>query len=170
MKVTINMMDLAGVTYSWETIYTALLHNLIEISEVEIYAMRIMESNDYKENDFINNLVWGGMNKEEIKEFILNEHLVSDINSFEEYELMKIKYAILFYLKENYKDSREYLLRKIEEVYSDFGYPENMSDFIYYMPVCNNRVVNKEEAENNLILKFNKYMDKLKNMIIINKN
>ncbi|WP_394522827.1 DUF2247 family protein [Lacrimispora sp. JR3] len=162
MKVTLNMMSLSGVQYSWATIYTALINNLMENTEVEIYAIELMESDDYKENDFINNLAWGGLKKEEIISSIITEKLIPDLELFEEIELKKIRYAILFYLKEEYKNSKEYLLKKIAEVYADFNYPIEMNDFIYYMP--NDKAAtfnNQEDAENNLLSNFYQYLEDL---------
>ena len=41
-----------------------------------------------------------------------------------------LRYAILYSLDRE----DENLLEKIESVYSDFGYPQDMESFIYYMP------------------------------------
>ncbi len=161
MKVTLNMMRLSGVQYSWATIYTALINNLMENKEVELYATELMGADDYEENDFINDLAWGGLEKEEIISSIMIEKLIPDLELFEKFELKKIRYAILFHLKEEYKSSRECLLKKIEEVYADFNYPVEMSAFIYYMPNNEAAANNQEEAESNLISKFNQYLDDL---------
>lgn len=168
MKITLNMMDLADISYSWKTIYTALLHDFIEVSEVEKYAFKVIESINYEDNEFINDLVWGGKEKEEIVNNMLEEKLVTNVICFEEFELSKIKYTILFYLKNRYEGSNEELLRSIELVYADFGYPNDMSTFIYYMPTNDKIASTKEEREINMISKFNKYLIQLKNYIDIN--
>ncbi|MHC1748035.1 MAG: DUF2247 family protein [Cellulosilyticaceae bacterium] len=165
MKVTLNMMRLSGVQYSWTTIYTALINNLMENKEVEIYAVELMGADDYKDNDFINSLAWGDLKKEEIISSIITEELVPDLQVFEIIELKKIRYAILCYLKEEYKNSKERLLKKIAEVYSDFNYPIEMSNFIYYMP--NDKVAetnNQSAAEDNLISNFNQYLEDLQKL------
>ncbi len=155
-------MSLSGVQYSWATIYTALINNLMENTEVEIYAIELMGSDDYKENDFINNLAWGDLEKEEIISSIITEKLIPDLELFEEIELKKIRYAILYYLKEEYKNSKEYLLKKIAEVYADFNYPIEMSDFIYYMPNDKAAAINNQgDAENNLLSNFYQYLEDL---------
>lgn len=161
MKVTLNMMRLSGVQYSWATIYTALINNLMENTEVELYATELMGADDYEENDFINDLAWGDLEKEEIISSIMTEKLIPDLELFEKIELKKIRYAILCHLKEEYKSSREYLLKKLEEVYADFNYPVEMSAFIYYMPNNEAATNNQEEAEGNLISKFNQYLEDL---------
>lgn len=167
MKITLNMMDSAHIRYSWKTIYTALLHDFIEISEVEKYAFKVIGSDNYEGNEFINDLVWGGKEKAEIVNNMLEEKLVTNVTSFEESELSKIKYTILFYLKNRNEGSNEELLRSIEMVYADFNYPEDMSAFIYYMPTDDKKVSTKEEREISMISKFDKYLMQLKNDIEI---
>ncbi len=168
MKITLDMMDLADISYSWKTIYTALLYDFIEVSEVEKYAFKVIESDNYEDNEFINDLVWGGKEKEEIVHNMLEEKLVTNVICFEEFELSKIKYTILFYLKNRYEGSSEELLRSMELVYADFGYPNDMSAFIYYMPTNDKMASTKEEREINMISKFDKYLIQLKSDIEIN--
>lgn len=168
MKITLDMMELADIRYSWKTMYTALQHDFIEVSEVEKYAFKVIESDNYEDNEFINDLVWGGKDKAEIVNNMLEEKLVTNVECFEEFELSKIKYTFLFYLKNRYGGSNEALLRSIELVYADFGYPEDMSNFIYYMPTNDKMTSTKEEAEIRMISKFDKYLTHLKNYIEIN--
>ena len=78
---------------------------------------------------------------------MLETGLVKDVNLFEKNELSEIKYSILYYLKEQYIDSGEVLLRKLAEVYADFGYPEDMSDFIYYMPANDKKYLLKKKVK-----------------------
>lgn len=168
MKITLNMMELAKIRYSWKTIYTALLHDFIEVSEVEKYAFKVIESENYEDNEFINDLVWGGKEKVEIINNILEEKLVTNAECFEEFELSKIKYTFLFYLKNRYEGLNEELLRAIELVYADFGYPKDMSDFIYYMPSNDKMESTKEKNEIRMISKFDEYLMRLKKYIEIN--
>lgn len=167
MKITLNMMDLVGLGYSWNTIYTGLLYDFIGIDEVEKYAIKEMELQDYEDNEFVSELAWGEKEKTEIITIMLEGGLVRDGEIYEKHELNKIKYTILFYLRKQHDE--EDFLRKIEEVYADFGYPEDMSAFIYYMPVNDNLTLTKKERELDLILKFDEYLIKLKNEIETNK-
>ena len=75
MKITLNMMELASIKYSWKTIYTALQHDFIEVSEVEKYAFKVMESDSYEDNELVNDLVWGGKEKEDIVYNMLEEKI-----------------------------------------------------------------------------------------------
>ena len=163
MKITLDMMDSADVRYSWETVYTALSYDFAEVSEAEKYALKVMEADDYEDNEFITDLAWGGKGKEEITSGLLEEKLVTNVKSFEEIELEKIKYTMLFYLKYQNEDSNDRLLKAIEEVYADFGYPEEMSSFIYYMPV--NNKLGAAKGGMDLISEFNIYLKQLKDDI-----
>lgn len=167
MKITLNMMDTAGIMYSWKTIYIALLHDFMEICEAENYAIKKLESDIYesKEMELINDLIWGGKRKEEILYTMLETGLAKDVNLFEAHELNKLKYSILYYLKRQYIASDEVFLRKIAEVYADLGYPEEMSDFIYYMPIDDKEPSTKEECEKAMVSKFNGYLKELKQVI-----
>ncbi len=165
MKTTLDMMDAAGMKYSWETIYIALLSDLIEIDEIERYAVKVMESDDYEDNELINDLAWGGKRKEEIIKDMLETGLVKEANVSEKLELDKIKYSILFDIREQYGNCRERFLRKVAEAYADFGYPEDMSAFVYYMPTNDKEITTKKEGEIGMIQKFNEYLIELKNVV-----
>ena len=59
------------------------------------------------------------------------------------------------------------LLKIIEEVYSDFSYPEDMEDFIYYMPSkINTEIISIEENIRRMIESFNSFMNIEKNKLL----
>lgn len=68
----------------------------MEVTEVENYAIYLMQAHNDQYNEFINNLAWGKQEKEEIIRTILEEGLVKDTNSLNMYELNKIFNFILF--------------------------------------------------------------------------
>ena len=135
MKLTLDMMQSCGVTYSWNTIYIALTTNLMVVDELQEYAIEIMNHDNYTDNAFIKALAWGKLEKEEIVSFIEAEGYITSIESVRENELKKIKYAMLIWVKRNYQSSEEELIKKISEIYADFNFPEDMAGLIYYMPV-----------------------------------
>ena len=59
----------------------------------------------------------------------------------------KLKYVILNYLRSTTKDNNE-LLEKVEEVYADFNYPQDMDEFIAYMPAKGSVLMNSIEDNN----------------------
>ncbi|WP_279222166.1 DUF2247 family protein [Clostridium septicum] len=59
MTISINMLDKSGIDYDWRTLYVGISVNLIECNELTIYALKIMENNEYNDDEFINELAWG---------------------------------------------------------------------------------------------------------------
>jgi len=57
------------------------------------------------------------------------------------------------------------LLIKVEGVYADFEYPEDMQHFIYYMPSNNSEYSNREEAYINLLKKLKTFLQEEKIVI-----
>lgn len=153
MKIDIQMLDDSKVAYSWNTLYVGISSNLIECSELTNYALKLMSDDNYKDNDFINELSWGIENK--LKEEVLTEmrlscNLDNMIAESEEWELekQKLRYVLLDNLRHVTKDNEE-ILDKVEEVYADFGYPQDMESFIAYMPVKDNYDSSKHSREEN---------------------
>lgn len=125
MKLTLDMMQSCGVKYSWNTIYIALINNLMVVDELQNYAIEIMNNDDYVDNDFISELAWGDLEKGEILSSIETEGFISNGELVQDNELKKIKYALLIWLKKNCGNSEEELFKKIAEMYADFNYPED---------------------------------------------
>lgn len=153
MIISVNMLDKSGVDYDWRTLYVGISVNLVECNELTTYALKMMDDDKYEDDEFINELAWGiedNLNGEILTKMLLkfNFHmLIPESNSWE-LELEKLRYTILNYLRNTIKDDNE-LLRKIEEVYSDFNYPQDMEEFISYMPVKNDYNLSANSIEDN---------------------
>lgn len=157
MKVTVEMLEYANVKYSWSTIYVALRHKFIENDEVVNYAIKEMEKEEYKYNEFINDLIFEKLGNNEIIRRLREEKIINESLLRENDELLKIQYVMLLNLKERFIDSKERLFKEIAEVYADFDYPESMSRFIYYMP--SDELLNDEnEGKDKMMLNFNNYL------------
>lgn len=78
-----------------------------------------------------------------------------------EYEVRKWRYNILKKLLDK-KYSNEDLLQKIEEVYADFYYPDDMRNFIYYIPsgTFDPTKFSVEECRNRLVDIFYEFLKK----------
>ena len=168
MKITLNMLSDAGIEYSWNTIYIALLYDFIEVSEVKDYAIERISSEDYQYNEYINELAWGTTDKSLALKLILGGKLVKPTLPIKKLELEKIRYTILFALYDQYKEFYQVFLKQIEMVYADFGYPEDMSSFIYYMP---SNITTKEakspsnNTEENFMLNFSNLLKEINQRI-----
>ena len=149
MTISINMLDKSGINYDWRTLYVGISVNLIECSELTIYALKVMENNEYKDDEFINELAWGiedNLKGELLTKMLLkfNLDMLIPQSASWELEIRKLRYAILNYLNSTIDDANE-LLKKVEEVYADFNYPQEMEGFIAYMPVKDNVAANSIE-------------------------
>lgn len=159
MTISIDMLDKSRIDYDWRTLYVGISTNLVEFNELTTYALKMMDDDKYEDNEFINELAWGieeNLKVEILTKMLLNfkfDTLVPESASWE-LEIRKLRYMVLNYLRTTIEDDNE-LLRKVEEVYADFNYPQEMEEFIAYMPVKDNSVIhssedNKKRMINNL--------------------
>ncbi|MPQ31658.1 DUF2247 family protein [Clostridium estertheticum] len=153
MIISIDMLDKSGIEYDWRTLYVGINANLVECSELTAYALKMMGDDKYEDDEFINEIAWGiedNLKGEILTKMLLKfnfDMLISESKSWE-LELEKLRYTILNYLRNTIKDDNE-LLRKIEEVYADFNYPQDMEEFISYMPVKNDYNLSANSIEYN---------------------
>lgn len=141
MIVSINMLDKSGIDYDWRTLYVGINMSMVRCNELTTYALKIMEDDKYEDDEFINELAWGieeNLKGEILTKMLLkfNFHMLTPESTSWELEIEKLRYIILNYLRNTIKDDTE-LLKKIEEVYADFNYPQDMETFITYMPANN---------------------------------
>ena len=149
MKINVKMLDECGIKYDCITLYIGISVNLVECKELSIYALKELENNEDLDNEFIIEVAWG--NEDYLKEELLSKMILhlnleipvpnSDIWNF---EIRKLRYSKLNYLNSTIDDASE-LLKNVEEVYADFCYPQEMKEFILYMPVEDNVVASSIE-------------------------
>ena len=170
MTISIDVLDNSGIYYDWRTLYVGVNENLIDCSELNAYALKIMGDDTYEDDEFINELAWG------IQRDLKNELLVKmrfkfgfDTLTTEsinwKIEIEKLRYGILNYLRNKITDNNK-LLSKVEEVYADFNYPQDMEGFIPYMPIKDkcNLFINEIEYNNKRMI------NKLDEFLILEKN
>ncbi|MBH0342694.1 hypothetical protein ABB08_11115 [Paenibacillus larvae] len=97
------------------------------------------------------------------------ETLLKDIgfNYDIQVENRKWRYCIIKNLRQVEKDNK-ILLEKVAEIYSDFDYPEDMEDVIYYIEPkddYNPKIQSKEENVNRLIKKLDAFLEKEKEFL-----
>ena len=157
-------MKKANIQYTWNTIYIALKYDFIEIEELKIYVIELLELefDKYKDNIFINDLIFENLEKDIILQRIENENFIDNFEIFKELELNKIKYVFLFYLEKEIKISKDLVIKKIAELYIDFHYPEDMCKLIYYMP---NLSFKKDNFIDSFEDNFYNYLYKIKKLI-----
>ncbi|MBC1490054.1 DUF2247 family protein [Listeria sp. FSL L7-1485] len=123
------------VNYSWKTIYVGVIQNFFESKVISDYAIELMEQG--KEDDFTIDLAWGvdSGNLQQVLFEMKNQYFPDLDETSNEYKLeeRKLRFIYLSKLKETVNDN-DYLLKKIAEFYGNNGYPEDMVEFINYMP------------------------------------
>lgn len=171
MKISIDMLDKSGLVYDWKTLYVGISANLIECSELSVYALKMLECKETMSNDFLVELACNcdDYAKEELLTHMilkLNLEFPNNGDDIWDIELRKLRFSILNYLNNSIQDNMK-LLKIIEEVYSDFSYPEDMEDFIYYMPSkINTEIISIEENIRRMIESFNSFMNIEKNKLL----
>ncbi len=153
MKIDLKMLENSNIEYNWKTLYVGISSNIIELEELTNYAVNLMSQANYENNDFINELSWGIENKtkeEVLTEMRINCKLDNLIDESEEWEKekQKLRYVLLKNIRCGIKDDKK-ILEEVEEVYEDFGYPEDMELFIAYMPVKDNYDPSQHSYEEN---------------------
>lgn len=123
------------IWYDWKTIYVGIIQKFFEFKVISDYAVELMEKGE--EDDFITELAWG-VDSNDIQQvlFELKNHYFPDLeedSSDYEIEEQKLRFVSLSELNETVTDTDD-LLKKIAEFYGNNGYPEDMVEFINYMP------------------------------------
>lgn len=148
------------VNYDWKTIYVGIFQNFFESKVISGYAIELMEQG--KEDDFTIDLAWG-VDSDNLQQvlFVMKNQYFPDLDeTSNEYKLeeRKLRFIYLSKLKETVNDN-DYLLKKIAEFYGNNGYPEDMVEFINYMP---QEVPTSKEG---LINKFHRFLSSEENKI-----
>ncbi|AQT86324.1 hypothetical protein B1222_20995 [Paenibacillus larvae subsp. pulvifaciens] len=163
----LELFDKHKVEYNWGTLLEGLKLNLLNVREVGKYAERFISAKSQINNDILIELAWTKNSVEEVTNLI--ETLLKDIgfNYDIQVENRKWRYCIIKNLRQVEKDNK-ILLEKVAEIYSDFDYPEDMEDVIYYIEPkddYNPKIQSKEENVNRLIKKLDAFLEKEKEFL-----
>lgn len=150
---------------NWSCIYWGIQEQLLAPQSALIYANKLIEENpDVDCPEMIELLIVDAPEKEAVLPLV--EKLLPDkkaIAQNKEASLRRLRFILLLELQKTVDDPHT-LLDKIENIYTDFGYPSDMEGFITYVPAQNNDYDvsehSHEENEQHLIDKFNAFMDK----------
>jgi hypothetical protein len=167
INYSLRRLKQSNLHYDWKTIYVGYKLSIIKEGEVTQYAVEFLATYPHCENTSIVDLAWGEfdidyerMLKGIVQELYGGEPIES--SSVWEYEKRKWRFSILHDLDAEHKHSPQTLLHKIAEVYADFGYPEEMERFIYYMPSKGNTELLSSEEDHivGLICFFREFLRK----------
>ena len=158
---------------NWSCVYWGIKKQLIKPNEAILYAHKLVEDNpDIDTPEIIELLITDNIDIDTVLHLI--EQIFSDINKLNDKKLYALKVLRFVFLSEikNVVTNNRDLLRKIDDVYSDFDYPSDMDNFIYYLPCAeSNYDVSKhtiQENEQRLIDRFNSFMTEEYDKLFVN--
>lgn len=152
--MNLNDLKTKNIKYDWKTIYVGVQENYFSRDIISEYAVELMEIGD--ESEFVSELAWG-VSSEDLNKVMLEiktnyfPHLDDDSTILVE-ENRKLRFVCLSKIKKRYKEGNE-LLNKIAEFYGNHNYPEDMVNFVNYMP--QEDLTTKEDMVN----RFNKFLE-----------
>ncbi len=138
---------------TWRRLYYALKNNLLSYSKIWDYYLDILEIE--KDNMNISDkIVLYENDKEAFLKYLEDNFDLSEENDFWEF----------ISLYQIYKDEEMILsekLKKIEYIWANYGYSEELKDFIYYMPN------GKTDSEEGIYMLFEQYIINKRSKFII---
>jgi hypothetical protein len=163
-----------NIPYSWNTLRVGKKYNLIDNAQIADYAVEYLSDHPQETNQFIAELACCDktMSIDDVLDRvadIVDAKIERDSIKWE-LEKRKLRFCILTYLKQHLSDKRE-LLDKIAQVYDDFSFPEDMEDFIYYMPAkkFNPLEHSEEECMERLVRLFEDFLINEKKFLVESK-
>lgn len=158
-KYSIQIFKNNGLNCSWATIQVGWDLKCLTSEEIGRFAIYFLEIYPNVINEWISEFIFG------VKDYEVEECLKKIFKSLKldfpikksslwNQEWRKWRYCIISETIKNISDTQE-LLIKIEGIYVDFGYPEDMRSLIYYIP--SDEVSNEgyEESCASLVRKIN---------------
>ena len=135
---------------SWPTLFVGFEKELILKRDLEDYAVSLLKKSDNVEPNITLLADASHYNKDEIQD-IIKSQLKSE-NIIKESEISKLKLAALLSLEESAL-SDEGKCNKLQELYSDFDYPNDMSGCSIY---STDSTISPLECMHNLIITLKK--------------
>ncbi len=148
------------INYDWKTIYVGIVQNFFESKVISDYAVELMEKGN--DDDFVTELAWG-VDSNDIQQVLFelkNRYFPGLEEGSDDYKVeeQKLRFVYLSELNETVNDTED-LLKKIAEFYGNNGYPEDMVEFINYMPQ------EFPTSKEGLINKFHRFLNLEENKI-----
>lgn len=137
-KYPLSIFKDSGLECSWNTIKVGWDLKRLTVDEIGKFALDYLETQPNLINLYISELIFG------IKDYEMDDYLKKlfislnlswpeEESSVWNQEWRKWRFCILNAMVKNITEDQE-LLGTVEGLYADFGYPEDMASFIYYMP------------------------------------
>ena len=156
----LDIFDNIEMSLDWYIIYYGIKNNILDMEVAQEYVLRKMEKDEPVLQEEIE-LSWKISNQldvlyliEQIPEFHMNSEKRMGVAK------NKIQIAIIMSLRKNEKDITK-LFQRIDMVYADFDYPEDMEKIISYMPISDGYLSAEhtpEDNENRLLRKIDSFI------------
>jgi hypothetical protein len=152
--IPFSFIDLISIPLTWKDIDWAYKNRLIlEKDIVEIAKKKLTLSSSDEEIE----LSYFPINEQYLLIELLNFLVLkeNDVNDFFSEKWLFISLAWLFQNRNNFDDP----LSEVEHIYSEFDYPEEIENFVRYMPTTDNDFLSKEECINRLYKNWINYLN-----------
>ena len=168
MKCNLNFLEQNKIDHSFTTLLVGINHGIINNTDIANYTTQYLLKHPNETDPTITELSCINPATENSEDMLIQAlkktaHLIKpDTNEWIQEE-RKLRFCLLLKLRQEIKNKRE-LLEKVAEIYADFNYPEDMEEFIYYMPAKNYdpSQYSFQENEDRLINLFYDFLDKEK--------
>jgi len=162
----LSIFDKNNVHITWSDVYYGIKKNLLELACVSEYAIRCIGKAD-DDCQEIMDLAWKNEDKLDLLENMAK--IIKKENKSDDYQSkIKWQYCIVKKLRDSqmkFEDLSDYL----DEVYADFDYPEEMEEFVSYMPIkdgYNPSTHTKEENIERRLRRVDEFLDSKENEIV----
>lgn len=170
-KYPLSIFTDNNLEVSWDTIWMGVLLNRLSAYEVNKFAMDFLDATT-NTNGWISELVFK-IEDEKLKNQLEKILKLLKLNPPHpnhprwNKEWIKWRYCIMSNMVKKIKNN-EKLLEAIEGIYADFGYPEDMTSFIYYMPQNESIPTSQDEARAKLVKNAKSFLQDQKKLIFSN--
>lgn len=137
-KYSVQLFEDNDLKCSWATIQVGWDLQCLDTDEITKFAIYFLERHPNIINEYISELIFGVLNyqiQDLLKSIFKSLSLeFPAVNSFLwNQEWRKWRYCIIFDAINNAADNQTLLMR-IDDIYTNFGYPQDMRSLIYYLP------------------------------------
>lgn len=158
----LNIFDKYNINITWSDVYYGVDKNLLDLNCVSEYAVRCLETETNDSQEIID-LAWESGDRLYLLETMADIiHRESQLEAHQFQSVIKWQYCIIKNLKDVQKNFIE-LSNSLDEIYADFDYPEDMEEFVSYMPIKDGYKPKEHSKEENIQRKINKideFLDK----------
>ncbi len=144
----IDIFNNIKISLDWYVVYHGIKENLLDLQVAREFVLRKMERNEEVSDEELE-LSWESKSQLDVLETIEKiSNLQLDDAEKMKIAKNKIRIAIVVNLR-NCEVNSSRLFQKMDMVYADFDYPEDMESFISYMPVKDNYIAAEHTQEEN---------------------